>query len=115
MNLRIKYGLLMILLMALVFVPEEMLFRQSLSVCVFKNLTGLECPLCGMTRAGYWLVRFQVHQAFLLNPLVLFLPLILMIEILSDFYDKVWVKQVRKGLWVIFVLGLGVLFVFRLC
>jgi hypothetical protein len=37
--------------------------------CVFKTLTGLPCPTCGVTRTVIALSRFDVGRAFYLNPL----------------------------------------------
>lgn len=45
--------------------------------CIVKWLIGFPCPGCGMTRAVFALMRFDFAQAFSYNPLVFFLPLIL--------------------------------------
>ncbi len=36
--------------------------------CVFRRVTGLECPGCGMTRATYALLHGDVKKAFGFNP-----------------------------------------------
>lgn len=41
----------------------------QLPVCVFKTLTGLPCPSCGVTRAVIALSRGDVGRALFLNPL----------------------------------------------
>lgn len=44
--------------------------------CVFKKITGLDCPGCGMTRAALSLLDGNVYQAFRWNMLVfLLIPL----------------------------------------
>lgn len=37
--------------------------------CVFKTLTGLPCPSCGVTRAVIALSRGQLGQGLFMNPL----------------------------------------------
>jgi hypothetical protein len=37
--------------------------------CVFKTLTGLPCPTCGVTRTVIALSRGDVERALFLNPL----------------------------------------------
>ncbi|MDZ7292166.1 MAG: DUF2752 domain-containing protein [candidate division KSB1 bacterium] len=37
--------------------------------CTFRNLFGIPCPSCGMTRAGLALARGKLKTAFTLNPL----------------------------------------------
>lgn len=45
--------------------------------CLFRSLTGLYCPGCGLTRALHALVHFDLARAFAMNPLVvLSLPLL---------------------------------------
>lgn len=41
--------------------------------CIFRTITGLPCPFCGMTTAFTFMARLQVAQAFdahVLGPLV---------------------------------------------
>jgi hypothetical protein len=37
--------------------------------CVFRTLTGLPCPTCGVTRTVIALSRGQIDRALFLNPL----------------------------------------------
>lgn len=39
--------------------------------CLFHRLTGLLCPLCGMTRAARSLCSGEVQQSLAYNPLLL--------------------------------------------
>jgi hypothetical protein len=39
--------------------------------CIFRSITGLECPGCGSTRALHQLLNGDVLHAFNLNPLAL--------------------------------------------
>lgn len=38
--------------------------------CVFRSLTGLECPGCGITRATHHLLHGRLDEAFRLNPML---------------------------------------------
>ena len=47
--------------------------------CVFHQVTGLQCPGCGATRALYALLHGDVARAFWFNPLfLLFLPVLIL-------------------------------------
>jgi hypothetical protein len=39
--------------------------------CIFRSITGLECPGCGSTRAMHQLLNGDLLHAFNLNPLAL--------------------------------------------
>lgn len=46
--------------------------------CMFRKLTDLECPGCGMTRATYALLHGKFSEAFQLNPVgIILLPVAL--------------------------------------
>lgn len=65
----------------LFYIPLEWIKGQE-SVCLFKNLTGHECPGCGMTRAILSAIHFQFENAFHFNSLVIIvLPLLIFIWI----------------------------------
>lgn len=38
--------------------------------CVFRSLTGLDCPGCGTTRALHHLLHGRIGEAFRLNPML---------------------------------------------
>jgi len=40
----------------------------SFTFCVFRRITGLDCPACGMTRAFLWAGRGQWSKAFAAHP-----------------------------------------------
>ena len=52
--------------------------------CIFKKVTGLDCPGCGMTRAILALLDGDIYQAFRWNMLVFILaPLIALYLVLE--------------------------------
>lgn len=51
-------------------------FEQPLTVCVFRLLTGLLCPGCGMTRAAYLILHGHIPEGLAMNPFVLMLPVV---------------------------------------
>ncbi|MEK7729980.1 MAG: DUF2752 domain-containing protein [candidate division KSB1 bacterium] len=56
-------------------------FEQSrFTICLFKNLTGVPCPSCGMTRAFLFLGHGQISKATALNPLALPVALVLLVQ-----------------------------------
>ncbi|MBD3377946.1 DUF2752 domain-containing protein [candidate division KSB1 bacterium] len=45
--------------------------------CSFREWTGIPCPTCGATRAGYHLLHLHWGQAIIYNPLFVLIYLIL--------------------------------------
>jgi len=45
-------------------------FGREISVCVFRRLTGLPCPTCGMTRGALSMLRGEVLAGWAYNPLM---------------------------------------------
>ena len=52
--------------------------------CIFKKITGLYCPGCGITRMFLSLIKFDIYQAFRYNPLVFILIILYIIYRLVD-------------------------------
>jgi hypothetical protein len=42
---------------------------EPVPMCLFKWITGLPCPTCGLTRAGLHLLSADLAGAFMYNPL----------------------------------------------
>jgi hypothetical protein len=114
MNIGIKYGLIIMAFVFLLIVPRELIFKKHLSVCIFKNITNIECPFCGMTRASYDMVHLHPIAALHYNPVSLFLPLILVIEIIFDVRYTSKLKLIRKIIFYSFLFSLSVLFAMRI-
>ncbi len=71
-----KVAFLMVLPLLFIFVPTAW-FEHRRSLCIIKNLTGHNCPGCGMTRAISSASHGQFRQAFRYNKLVVIvLPLL---------------------------------------
>ncbi len=49
--------------------PAAPQLTQGLPACPLKSLSGLPCPACGSTRAALALVRGEVKEALVVNPL----------------------------------------------
>ena len=58
------------------FVPEQFAVH-----CLFKRLFSIPCPTCGMTRAFQRLLALDLPGAFLMQPLVLIVPLFLLLSL----------------------------------
>ncbi len=63
-----------------------------LSLCPFRNLTGLPCPGCGMTRAFHHLAHGELQEALLLNPISVILFVSSIVELANSI-----VGAVRRG------------------
>lgn len=109
---RLKYFFILMGILALLLLPYSLL-NGNIFVCIFKDLTDHDCPLCGMTRACYHMVRFQSAEAFSYNPLALFFPVLMGIEILNDVAVP-GMHRIRRILWTVFLVAVVVLFLFRI-
>jgi len=49
--------------------PVWIAVAPYLGSCTFRNLTGIPCPSCGITRAALALLDFDIGSAFAVNPL----------------------------------------------
>ena len=113
MNKITKYLVIVFVILLLIFVPERMIFQDH-SYCIFKNMTGIQCPLCGMTRAIYLILRLEFISAFVFNPLAFMLPFLLLVEIIHDTRRSPLVARIRKIAWIAAIVGILALFALRL-
>lgn len=58
-------------------------YKGEFTVCPFKNIFGIPCPFCGMTRSFLFLGHGEIREACRLNPLG---PLVFMIVVFFWFY-----------------------------
>lgn len=67
--------------------------HDEFSFCFFKNLTGIPCPSCGITRSIVLFCQGNVAEAILLNPLGLIAALALLIAPFWILFDSMTGSQ----------------------
>lgn len=71
-----KLLILVLLPVVLYAIPLENICNGN-TICIFKNLFGVECWGCGITRAIFSALNFRFYDAWEYNPLfVVVLPLL---------------------------------------
>jgi hypothetical protein len=83
-------GLYLGLLFALMFVPTSFL-ESGHSLCLFKNLFGIECPGCGMTRALSGVLHGDFAGAFQYNKMI-----VAVFPLLAYLFIKAVAKELRQ-------------------
>ena len=77
--------------------------------CVFREVTGLWCPGCGMTRLVLSLMELDLLQAIRYNVLVFFLAPLYMIYLLLVWRGKRKHSSILMGVMVMMTIAFGVL------
>lgn len=65
--------------------------HDNFTVCLFKYITGIPCPSCGITRSIIFLMHRNIIDAFSMNPLGIVVAvalIVLPVLILSDLLFK---------------------------
>ena len=113
-NQRIRLSIIFVSLVIIAIIPREILFDETRIVCIHYYLFGIQCPLCGMTRAIYQFTHFQFVSAFNYNIIVGLLPLYLGIDISTLFFRQKWLVLIRKIVVALILAGLIILYAFRI-
>jgi hypothetical protein len=69
--------------------------------CMFKVLTGIDCPGCGMTRALFALIRGDLMASLAYNPALI--PLLITVTALMI---QLKIKHPKGGLYIIWLFSL---------
>ena len=75
--------------------------------CLFRHITGVICPSCGMTRAWLCVLRLDLGSAFGYHPMFWTIPVFLLYIV----YDGRLFRNLRLNNWILF----GLLGAFMLC
>lgn len=84
--------------------------------CAWRRVTGLLCPTCGITRAVKMMIRLKFYEAFLLNPLMT--PILLLIICWSGLISfQLWLEKTPSipPIWVYITIGvlMGIYMIIR--
>ena len=71
-----------------------------------KMIIGFPCPSCGLTRAGFAVLRLDFKEAFYYNPLIYLLPLILCVLI---FKTSIFKKLYHSKLFWIIIISITII------
>ncbi|HEM49107.1 MAG TPA: DUF2752 domain-containing protein [Caldithrix sp.] len=106
------FGLIVILAYSVFVNPAQ----SNITTCRFHELTGLDCPTCGISRSFYAITHFNFKDAFtyhLFGPLLFLIFLLLLafflvelvfekaIKIKSLFIKLKWFAGLLIGFWII--------------
>ena len=71
-------------------------------LCIFRRVTGIPCPSCGMTRSFISLFSGDIASAFFMHPLFWLVPVIFGLLVYS-YYKKVNFTKIYIIIAVIFI------------
>lgn len=84
-----KLRFILILLLPVFFAAAILILtRFHLVDCIWKTLTGHECPGCGMTRAFYSLIHGDFHSAYEYNHSII---------IVAPLMIYIWIKMLLQN------------------
>lgn len=86
---KVKLGLYLIIPLVLFLLPLS-LIEAAPSVCLFKNILGIECPGCGITRAVVSVLHGDWIRAWEYNRMV-----VVVFPLLCYLYLKGLMKELR--------------------
>lgn len=113
-NQLIRLSIIFILLIIVALIPSEILFDETQVMCIHYYLFGIQCPLCGMTRAVYQFIHLQFASGINYNIVVALLPLYLVIDITTIFFRQNWLLTVKKTVVALIIAGFILLYAFRI-
>ncbi|AGA77308.1 DUF2752 domain-containing protein [Echinicola vietnamensis] len=94
------------------------------TLCLIKNVTGIPCPSCGITRAVMAIIHGDMNGAFYSNPLGFLVavglavgPVWLLMDLLLK-KDSLWISYQRFEIWLrnpVRAIPLGMLVLINWC
>jgi hypothetical protein len=73
---------------------------SATTLCIFKNVTGLPCPGCGLTRSAVAFFHLNFQESFRYHPLLLLVVGVVVLFFLSLKRKKYWELLQKKWFWV---------------
>ena len=114
LNRIITYLIVVLILTVLYFIPDHFLFEGKESLCLHKMILGIECPLCGMTRAAHELLHLRFLSAFQYNFTVYLLSFFILTDLADHLVPDTKLRMIRKLALITLLTGFGVIYFLRL-
>ncbi len=114
MKRKLKYIILFFILIlgALFFKFTADFWLRLMPECYFLKTTGFYCPGCGATRAVVYMLNGRFIKAFMYNPGVVSLALIIVLAFAEKITDKKILPQ-KVTFWVVFIVILFTYYILR--
>jgi hypothetical protein len=85
------------------------------ATCVIKNVAGIPCPSCGMTRSYLHVLEGDFQSAFYDHPLFLTVPFILIIAyVLSVKHDDKRLTRILTIILIIIIAVFIIVYIYRM-
>ena len=97
LDTRFPYGIIPIVLfffLLVVYFSIYLFFPYKLPLCWFKSITHINCPTCGLYRAFTALLQGHIITAISYNPLMLFLTIFLIIQLICTTFFKIKISLI---------------------
>jgi hypothetical protein len=85
--------------------PEKIIFNSE-AVCMHYKWLGLQCPLCGLSRAGYSILHLRPGEAWQYNPLIFYIIWLYVLEWISLMHIPFFMHVRKISWWVGLVLAI---------
>jgi len=82
--------------------------------CIHRRITGIGCPLCGMTHAVNELLHFRFWKAFQYNQAIPFMVAWFGMECMALIKPSELIARLRKVSFILFLAALGLVYAFRI-
>ena len=113
-NRLITYLIVVLILTVLYFIPDRFLFEGKESLCLHKMILGIECPLCGITRAAHELLHLRFLSAFQYNFTVYLLSFFILADLADHLFSGTKLKLIKKFALITLLTGFGLIYFLRL-
>lgn len=108
LDTRFPYGIIPIVLfffLLVVYFSIYLFLPYKIPLCWFKSITHINCPTCGLYRAFTALLEGHIITAISYNPLMLFLTIFLIIQLICTTLFKIKISlkaKVKEKHWILF-------------
>lgn len=108
LDTRFPYGIIPIVLfffLLVVYFSIYLFLPYKIPLCWFKSITHINCPTCGLYRAFTALLQGHIITAISYNPLMLFLTIFLIIQLICTTLFKIKISlkaKVKEKHWILF-------------
>ena len=89
-------------------------FSPITPACPFRQITGLKCPLCGVTHLADAALHLKIRDAFMANPFLFITWPLVVAELIYKSYLNIDKQQAPRWNQILVYVYIGLMFVFTI-